>query len=367
MDIINALTVKNLTPPGYFNLSPVALSSTQDYVEWWNNILSEIADDSVNLKTMLLTPWLYEDYPTSGKVVPYLQYLLNMYGVGFFVGLNSQAAYLYRLVSSAWSTSTIYNITMILQTLSLPPFSWFTAGSPLITAGNLVSSIMDTGFIIYSTAGSLPTTPSPTTYTARSWGAPSGWTIAASSATYYCRGYISGGNIVWSTPRPISDFTRAYVFSAAIPVAVPTAGTVAIVHDDSTGDIGSVYYSDGSAWRKNSTPNSDLGLVNPLTGVRPDPEAITVWAPDPSTVSYAIDSSIPPPSSGPTEGYGTFASWAETSVFNDQISISVYQVAGGNNALAVLLELLRKIKPVNKTFSLNVSGTTYTITDKRQV
>jgi len=113
-------------------------------------------------------------------------------------------------------------------------------------------------------------------------------------------------------------------------------------------------------------PNMDLGLVNPLTRIRPDPEAITVWAPDPTTVSYAIDSAIPPQSDGPTEGYGTFATWAETSIFNDQISISVTQIAGGDTGLAILIELLRRIKPVNKVFSLDVSGTAYTITDVRQ-
>jgi hypothetical protein len=365
MDVTD-FTVANLTPPGYFNLGPNALQSTKDYVQWWNNILSDMAGDSVNLKTLLLTPWLYDYYPTSGPVVPWLQYLLNMYGIGFFTGLNSQAAYLYQLVSSAWSTSTIFNITMILQTLSLPPFSWFTGGNPPITAGNLVPSIMDTGFIIYSTAGSAPATPTPSDYSPRNWDVPAGWANSAASATYYCRGYISGATVVWSAPRPVSDFENAYVFSAAVPVAVPTAGTVAIVYDDSTGDIGSIYYSDGSAWRKNSTPNADLGLVNPGTGTRPDPEAITVWAPDPTTVSYAIDSAIPPQSDGPTEGYGTFASWADTAIFNDQISISVTQIAGGTVALAVLFELLRRIKPVNKTFSIDISGTQYTITDMRQ-
>lgn len=365
MDVTD-FTVANLTPPGYFNLGPNALQSTKDYVQWWNNILSDLANNSVNLKTMLLTPWLYDDYPASGPVVPYLQYLLDMYGIGFFIGLNSQAAYLYQLVSSAWSTSTIFNITMILQTLSMPPFLWFTGNSPLITAGNLVSSVADTGFIIYSTAVSLPATPAPTDYNPRAWGVPVGWANKAASATYYCRGYISGSTVIWSTPRSISDFENAYVFSENLPIAVPSAGTVAIVYDDSTGDIGSIYYSDGSAWRKNSTPNADLGLVNPLTGVRPDPEAITVWAPNPATVSYAIDSAVQPPVTGPTEGYGTFATWAETIVFNDQISISVTQIAGGTVALAVLFELLRRIKPVNKTFSIDISGTQYTITDMRQ-
>lgn len=366
MDVVSELTVAKLTPPGYFNLSASALQSTKDYTQWWNNILSDMADNSVNLKTMLLTPWLYEDYPVSGDIVPYLKYLLDTYGLGFFIGLNSQAAYLYKLISSAWSTSTIFNIQMILQTLSLPPFSWFSESSPAITAGNLVSSIMDTGFIIYSTSGTLPATPSPSDYVARAWSAPAGWTNKAASSTYYCRGYISGLTIVWSTPRAVSDFLNPYVFSAAVPVSVPTAGTVAIVENDGSGDIGSVYYSDGALWRKNSTPNADLGLVDPVTGIRPVPEAITVWAPNPATVTYAIDSAVPPPSSGPTQGYGTFSTWADTSIFNDQITIYVSQIAGGDSALAVLLELLRRIKPVNKVFSLDVSGTVYTITDMRQ-
>ena len=366
MDVVTELTVAKLTPPGYFNLSPSALDSTVDYVAWWNNILSRTANNSVNLKTLILTPWLYEDYPVSGEIVSWLKFLLSMYGFGFFMGTNSQAAYLYQLVSSAWSLSTIYNITMILQTLSMSPFSWFTQRSPLISSGNFVSDLIDTGFIIYSTAASLPATPAATVYVARAWEIPSGWAQSASSATYYCRGYISGTTIIWSTPRAVSDFENAYVFSAAVPVAVPSAGTVAIVNDDGSGDIASVYYSDGTAWRKNSIPNADLGLVDPTTVARPDPEAITVWAPDPSTVSYAISSACPPPSSGPTEGYGTFATWAETTTFNNEITIYVTQIAGGNTALAVLIELLRRIKPVNKILNLEVSGTEYIITDARQ-
>ena len=114
--------------------------------------------------------------------------------------------------------------------------------------------------------------------------------------------------------------------------------------------------------------NHSRGSVGTVLAKSPESaaEAITVWAPDPTTVSYAIDSAVPPPSSGPTDGYGTFATWAETAVFNDQISISVTQVAGGTVALAVLFELFRRIKPVNKTFSIDISGTEYTITDVRQ-
>ena len=169
MDVVAELNVRNLTAPGYFNLSAAALQSTQDYVQWWNNILLQRANDSVNLKTLLLTPWLY-DHPDEPRT-PWLEYLLTLYGMKFFTGTNNQAAYIYRLLSGAWSLSTIYNITVVLQTFSLPPFSWFTDVSGSITAGNLVASIMDTGFLIYSTEVS-PATPSATTYVARAWDTP---------------------------------------------------------------------------------------------------------------------------------------------------------------------------------------------------
>ena len=363
MDIVSELTVANLTPPGYFNLSEAAAPATKSYTAWWNNILQARAADIVNLKTLLLTPWLY-DHPDTPRT-PWLQYLTTLYGVGFFSGTNNQAAYLFRLLSSAWSVSTLYNITLILQVFSLPPFSWFTMGSPWISVGNLVSSLIDTGFVIYSTAAS-PATPAATAYAARNWTVPAGWTQGAASAVKYSRGYISGGNIVWCAPRPVADFQNAYVFSAAVPIAVPPAGTIAIVNDDSTGDIGSIYYSDGAAWRKSSTPNADLGLVDP-TGGRPSPEAFTVWAPDPATVTYAIDSQVPPPIGGPTQGYGTFATWANNAIYTDRVTLQLTQIAGGTLAIATIIECLRRVKPVNKLIYLDVSGVgTYTIYDVRQ-
>ena len=362
MDVISALTVKNLTPPGYFNVSELATQPTKDYITWWNNVLSNRAIDSVNLKTLLLTPWLVNhlDSPRT----PWLQYLTTMYGMGFFGGTNNQAAYLYRILSSSWSMSTIYNILVILQTFCLPPFSWFTMDSPNIKVGNMVSDLVDTGFLIFSTNVS-PATPSPSAYAARAWTVPAGWSSAAASAVSYSRGYISGGNIVWCAPRLISDFSNAYVFAASVPVVVPSSGTVALIQDDGSGDISTIYYSDGVAWRKNSMPNADLGLVVP-SGVRPIPEAITVWAPNPKTVPYAIDSKIAPPVSGSTQGYGTFATWANNSIYNDNITISVTQIAGGDTALATLIEVLRRIKPLIKTFTLIVSGSTYLINDVRQ-
>lgn len=360
--VLTDLTVAELTPPGYFNLSANASSITTDYITWWNAILANRANDAINLKTLITTPWLIDHNATPRT--PWLKYLLNIYGFGFFSGTNNQAAYLYRLISSAWSRSVITNIAVIVQALGMSPFSWFTAEAPGVTVGNLVASLVDTGFLIFSTAGSPPATPSNTTYAARAWETPSGWTRAAASATYYCRGYLSGGDIVWCTPRDVSDFENDYVYSAAVPVAVPSAGTIALVNDDSTGDIGSIYYSDGTAWRKNSMPNADLGLVDP-EGDRPDPEAYTVYAPNPATAGYAIDSQVPPPTDGPTEGYGTFAGLADTAEYTDTITVTVTQIAGGSLAIATLIELLRRIKPLYKSITLIISEVNYNISDAR--
>ena len=362
MDITSALTVSNLTPPGYFDLSESAPAEHRAFIEWWNNILELRSADAVALKTLILTPWLvdHQDSPRT----PWLQYLLHQYGYSHFGGINNQAAYLFRLISSAWSTSSVYNFKLVLQAFSLPPFSWFVGDSPEIYIGNLVTSISDTGFLIYSTASS-PATPSPSAYTPRAWNAPTDWTKGASSAVSYSRGYLSGANIVWCAPRAITDFNNNYVFSASVPLVVASAGTVCIVDDDGTGDRSVCYYSDGSAWRKNSLTNVDLGLVNP-TGARPNPESITVWAPDPSTVPYSVDSNTPPPEDGRSEGHGTFASWSDTTIFNNQLTLSVNQISGGYLAIATLISLLRRIKPANINLLLYISNDAYIIKDVRQ-
>lgn len=369
MDLNAALTVQNLTPPGYFNLSESLETpqATRDFIQWLKSILVQAAREGMDLKKLILTPWLYNHVdPEVGYAprTPFLQYLLNCYGMGFFEGSNNQAAYLYRLVSSAWSISTIRNILTILQTFSLPPFNWFSEGTGGISTGILVSSLMDTGFVIYSTASS-PGTPAPTAYTARDWAVPVDWTNSASEAVKYSKGYISGANIVWCAPRPVSDFGNEYYFSADVPVVVPAEGTVVIVHDDGSGDIGSVYYSDGTAWRKNSYVNADLGEVTP-GGARPDPEAISVWSPDPASVDYSIDSQIPPPADGPTEGYGTFATLADNTQYTNKLTIIVNQLAGGNTAISTLIEILKRIKPLEKQFSLMIDEVEYTILDVRQ-
>lgn len=365
MDITTKLTVAKLTPSGYFNLAEDAPVFHKAYISWWNAILSRRAGQAAALRELILTPWLV-DHPDTPRTT-WLNYLLSQYGISYFSGTNNQAAAIYKLISNAWARSTLHNILLITQSLCMPPFSWFDSTFiPQVVVGNLLPSQMDTGFIVYSTAGSLPATPANVTYTPRAWLTPAGWTRQAASATYYTRGYITGGSLKWCTPRPISDFSNSVVFASTVPVAVASVGTLCIVQDDGTGDTGSVYYSDGTAWRKNSPPNEDLGLVDPM-GVRPVPEAITVFAPDPAIVTYAIDSQVPPPLSGGTEGYGTFSTWSDTAVFSNEITVQLHQLSGGDTAIATVLDLLRRVMPIGKSFTVDIDGVKYILADARSV
>jgi hypothetical protein len=362
MSITTELTVQKLTPPGYFDLSEVAASKHRDYISWFQQQLSWRSDQAAALSNLILTPWLV-DFADSPRA-PWLNYLLSSYGFGFFGGTNNQAAALYKLISGSWELSTIANIKKILDALCFPPFSWFDVDFiPRVYSGMLVSSITDTGYLIYTTASS-PSTPANTPYSNREWTAPTGWTRAPASAVKYCRGYVSGSSIVWCVPRPTSDFANATYFSASIPLSVPSAGTVCIVDDDGTGDRRAVYYSDGSAWRKNSQTNVNLGLVVPEED-RPVPEATTVWAPNPTSVTYAISSSLPPPSTGPSKGYGTFAGWSDTSITNNELTVRVRQIAGGNVAISTVLSVLRRIKPLSFVLKVEIDDVKYTINDAR--
>jgi len=362
MSITTDLTVQKLTPPGYFDLSEVAPSKHKDYITWFQQQLTLRSDMATALNQLVLTPWLvdFNDYPRA----PYIDYLLRQYGFGYFSSTNNQAAALYKLVSSGWSTSTFANMKTVLDTFCLPPFSWFDSTFlPRIFSGLFVPPNTDTGFLIYSTASS-PATPSNTAYASRAWTVPSGWTRKPASAVKYCRGYLSGANIIWCAPRAVSDFTNATYFSAIVPLAVPSAGTLCIVDADGTGDRRAMYYSDGTAWRKNSMTNVNLGLVVPNAG-RPSPEAVTVWAPNPASVAYSIASSIPPPSSGPTQGYGTFAGWAGTNISANQVILKLHQLSGGVSAIAIVLAMLRRIKPVSLQITINIDSVDYIVSDAR--
>ena len=344
-------TVVKLTPPWYFNTRQDATQKTKDFITWWDTILAQRVADEESLRKLILTPWLFT-FPDTPRN-PWLNYLLSTYGFAFFGGTNAQAAALYKMVSGSWSTSAIQNFALCLGALALPPFEWIDVGFiPRVTAGIFEPSIADTGFIVFSSDAS-PAAPANVTYTPRQWVAPSGWTRSPASAVWYARGYLSGGDIVWCTKQltndpayPSTGGVPPFYFSADVPFAIPSAGVLCVVDDDGTGDRRAIYYSDGSAWRKTSTPNADLGLVDP-TGPRPIPEAVTVWAPNPATINYALTSQKPPPSDGFTQGYGTFSTFGNLSTFSGELELQVKLLTENPVALATLIAVLRRIKPAN--------------------
>lgn len=351
MSLADKLTVSNLTPPGYFNLAENAPLQHKNYITWWNNILAMRVTESAKLRTLVTTPWNF-NFPASPRN-PWLDYLLSTWGFAFFGGTNNQAAALYKMVSGSWSLSNVQNFSIALGTFAMPPFSWIAVDFiPRVSAGIYIPAIADTGFIVFTDNPSEPE-PASVAYTPRNWLAPSGWTRKPASAVKYARGYLSGGNIVWCASKltndpayPDTGGVPPFYYSADVPFAVPSAGVLCIVNDDGTGDKRALYYSDGSVWRKTSTPNQDLGLVI-SDGVRPVPEAIAILAPNPATVTYAIESQKQPPTDGNTQGYGTFAGYGNLTSFSGELELQIKLLTESPVALATIIGILRRIKPAN--------------------
>lgn len=375
MSLATELTVANLTPPGYFNLAENAPLQHKNYITWWNNILAMRVAESAKLRTLVTTPWLFT-FPNTPRN-PWLDYLLSTWGFAFFGGTNNQAAALYKMVSGSWSLSTVQNFSILLGTFAMPPFSWLDVDFiPRVSAGIFVPAIADTGFILFTSNPSEPAPPS-VAYTSRNWLAPAGWTRKPESAVKYVRGYLSGGNIVWCAEKltndpayPDTGGVPPFFFSAEVPLAVPSAGVLCIVRDDGTGDRTTLYYSDGSVWRKTSTANSDLGLVIP-DGDRPVPEAIAVLAPNPATVTYAVESQKQPPTDGATQGFGTFATYGNLVSFSGTLELQIKLLTESPVALATLIAMLRRIKPANfvlrvRFIHLDMSIETVFISDLRE-
>ena len=351
MTLAEKMTVAKLTPPGFFNTRETATQKTKDFITWWNNILAGDVAEAEKLRTLILTPWLFT-FPDAPRN-PWLNHLLSTYGFAFFGGTNAQAAALYKLISGSWSTLSIENFAKALGTFAMPPFSWVDVDFiPRVSAGIFVPSIADTGFVVFSSDAS-PSAPADVAYTPRNWLAPDGWARKPVNAVWYARGYLSGGQIIWCakqlTDDPFYSSTGGvppFYFSADIPLAVPSVGVICIVKNDGSGDRNAIYYSDGTAWRKSSTPNADLGIVDP-TGPRPVPEAITVLAPNPATINYALQSQKPPPSDGLTQGYGTFATYGNLSTFSGELELQIKLTTESPVALATIIAVLRRIKPAD--------------------
>lgn len=339
MNIFGTQVFKKYIAPGYLNFSGTQQPYTAKISNWFNLVMQQWVSQG-NLFDSFFRTWMTHDYSTSTvNRTPYIGYLLSQYGVSWFNGSDTQAAALIGYISKGYSGSTSSNINSLFNILSTSPFFWVI--TPIqIVHGQQYPAISQETLIIYSISVSLPVTPSPQAYTARAWAAPIGWSQTASSATFFSRGYLSGGNIIWMSPQSTSTIFPFYDVAniAGLPVA-PVTGSLAGVFDDSTGDVSSVYYYDGAQWRKTTTTNVDQGQV---TTSIPTPQPRAVSAPLTSSV---INSATPPPVSGPSQGYGMYAGLSQTTLSANQILLSVILTDDGLDNIGMIINLLRRIKP----------------------
>jgi hypothetical protein len=194
----------------------------------------------------------------------------------------------------------------------------------------------------------LPPTPPTQNYIPKLWLVPEGWKKIPSSSTYYCRGYLYEGEIVWSQPVSTSDIVLFNAVSNLLDLPLsPSLYDIAIVTDDGTEDFQSIYYFDGYEWQKNNTENYLQGEV----GVNNSYESSLVYAP-PTTDLISSDSQ--PPMDGNTKGFGFYGIWGLGSV-SRFIVFTIVLTEEGNKNLGLIVQLLKKIKPIGSlTFYINV-------------
>lgn len=356
---MNTAQLPDISPTGFFNTTNTASQATQNFIAFFNAFFAFVASQVTTFDN-LYRLFLSTNYSVVNLArAPFLQILLSQFGIAWFLGSNQQAAALLALISSSWSSSSGENMRRILNVFAASPFNWVyesTPGSSQIAFGYLIPAQTWDAFVIYSTSVSAPATPPNTTYNVRALTAPSGWSVQSANATYLSRGYISSGtNIVWSTPIAVNP--QPQILNVATPAALPPSaatGTLAWVQNDSSGDQVSVYFFDGAAWRKTSAPNASGGVASIMSA--PLPTAVA--SPNPASVSYPIFSQNPPPASGPSQGYGVYASLANQILNNNTCGVSVVLTDDGFANVDVIIHCLRRVKPTLTILKLSVTKKT---------
>jgi hypothetical protein len=346
-------TFQQLTAPGYFDYSAQQTEFDVKINTWLNNT-TEIIQENTNLMDSIFRLWASRSYSlTTVTMTPWIRYLLFQNGIGWYNQNLAIAVKLLIYVTRSYPSSAILCFQQYFAFLF--DIGWITQVGQILFSPATPAKFSET-FLIYSTSGSPPSTPAPSTYTPLLWTAPTDWTIAASSATYYARGYIDSGNIVWMTPQDVNTvfLMTDYELLADLPGSAST-GQLAGVNDDGSGDVGSIYYFDGSVWRKTTGANANQGLV---VGQAPPVPGSSVWTPESDTYS----SGVQPPVDGPSEGYGYYGIYGQLELKAKRIDIIINLTESGVANLGLIVFLFRKIKP-----TLNSLYVGYTTPDNSEI
>jgi hypothetical protein len=342
-------TFQQLTAPGYFDYSSQQTEMTRKMNEWFNN-MTLLIQNNINLMDSIFRLWASRSYDlTTVTMTPWIKYLLTQNGIGWYAGSLDIAIRLLIYVTRSYPKSAILCFQQYFTFLQ--SINWISQAGQILFSNAQPARFSET-FLIYSNAGSPPATPDPSTYTPLLWTAPTDWSIVANNATYYARGYLDNGDIVWMAPQSVNTvFLMIDVAELGDLPGSATTGQLAGVADDGSGDVGAIYYYDGSEWRKTTGANANQGQV--IGQVPPNPGS-SVFTPEGDIFS----SGIQPPIDGASQGFGYYGIYGQFVLDAKRIDIVINLTEEGLENLGLIIFLFRKIKPTLNT--LFVSYTTPT-------
>lgn len=321
------------SPPGYFDLSIEQTEATRKIFEWFLNYKGSLENEA-NRFDFFYRLFLSVNY-TDSVSKDFLNFIASQYGLADITLPANKYKNLLIYVSTPRRRKLSDNIAALIDFLFLQ--EWISSWGDAIVGYNSRSNFAE-ALIIYSDSETLPTTPANTNYVALEWVAPEEWTKTPNHSTYYCRGYLYEGEIIWCDPIPTSTVVL-YSIVDDIP-SLPgsaTEGDICLVVDDGTGDFQAVYYYDGFYWQKNSTPNENQKNAS-ITRVT---EGSEVFAPD----DFLISSQTIPPVDGYSQGYGFYGIFGAGSLVN-RISFRITLTDSGYENLGLIVSLIKKIKPI---------------------
>lgn len=326
-------TLQAYSPPGYFDLSIEQTPYTKKIFEWFKNYKVDLQNEA-NRFDFFYRLFLSVDY-TDLVSKDFLNFIAAQYGLADISLPANRMRDLIIYVSSPKEKRLSGNIERLRDFL----FNqlWISDFTQAVVGYNSRSRFAET-FIIYTNSMTLPATPGNTTYVELEWLAPNTWTKTPSSSTYFCRGYLYEGEIVWCNPLPTNQVVLYSIVSdiPSLPLS-PSEGDIAIVTNDGTTDFQSIYYYDGAYWQKNSSPNANQKNVNSVTAL----QGSEVFAPNDSLIT----STTQPPTNGYSEGFGFYGIFGQGILVN-KISFQITLTDSGYANLGLIVQLIKKIKPV---------------------
>lgn len=337
------------TPPGLFDLND---DNTVKFENLFNSISEYCYQNSVDFDNFFRLFHITDYGSKLSSEIPYIYYLLNVYGLSFFIGIANQGKNLIKLAETAWSESTIQNIYTVIDYFSLVPFEWVIFDSSFqIFTGISYQRKSSTAFIFYSDVvfnGTIDFSDAP------DFDLP-----GISNESYFFDnnqqfinlGWINGnGDIEFNSvagyaKSPATYFETSVQFVDNIPTNSPAnKEKIYIVKSDGSDDNNSLYFtpSDGAtAARKFSAEFDKQGL----SGQDPT-EAIRAVAAPVNPVPFS------PPVSGLSKGFGQYSLLSDNVLYSNQIGIKVTLTEDGFNNLPTINYFLQKIKPTEKVFIL---------------